>query len=76
MYARVFLDDVFQADVPKGVQTYTATAPHLLNRIHLSINTEGPVGVINPTWVTNTATTSPVPPMSITSPRQHYVPEK
>ncbi len=59
--------DVFQADVPKGMQTYTATALTPSTAYTLSINTEGPVGLINPTWVTSTATTSPVPPDSINS---------
>ena len=53
--------------MPKGVQTFTKTGLTSETQYTLSINTEGPIGVINPAWVTNTATTSPVPPDSITA---------
>ena len=52
--ARVFLNDVFQADVPKGVQTFTKTGLTPSTAYTLKINTEGPMGYINATWVTNT----------------------
>ncbi len=60
--ARVFLNDVFQADVPKGVQTFTKTGLTPSTAYTLKINTEGPIGFINATWVTNTATTAPFRP--------------
>ena len=67
MYARVFLDGVWEADVPKGVQTYTATGLTDETQYTLSINTEGPIGIINTAMVTSIAWTSPLPPLSINS---------
>ncbi len=60
--ARVFLNGVFQADVLKGVQTFTKTGLTPSTAYTLSINTEGPIGLINATMVTNTSTTAPVVP--------------
>ena len=70
--ARVFLNDVFQQDVAKGVQTFTKTGLNPSTAYTLKINTEGPIGYINATWVTNTSTTAPtspvpVPPASVTN---------
>ena len=71
--ARVFLNDVFQADVAKGVQTFTKNGLTPSTAYTLKINTEGPMGFINATWVTNTSTTAPVvppvpvPPASVTN---------
>ena len=42
--ARVFLNDVFQADVAKGVQTFTKTGLTPSTAYTLKINTEGPIG--------------------------------
>ena len=65
--ARVFLNDVFQQDVAKGVQTFSKTGLTPSTAYTLKINTEGPIGYINATWVTNTSTTAPVPPASVTN---------
>ena len=65
--ARVFLNDAFQQDVAKGVQTFTKTGLTPSTAYTLKINTEGPIGYINATWVTNTSTTAPVPPACITN---------
>ena len=78
MYARVFLNDVFQQDVAKGVQTFTKTGLTPSTAYTLKINTEGPVGYINATWVSNTSTTAPVPPVPVPpgeyhEPPQHHV---
>ena len=63
---------MFQQDVAKGVQTFSKAGLTPSTAYTLSISTEGPVGVINTTWVTNTATTAPaspvpVPPASVTN---------
>ena len=77
--ARVFLNGVFQADVLKGVQTFTKTGLTPSTAYTLSINTEGPIGLINATMVTNTSTTapsftSPGSPGKHHEPPQHHVP--
>ena len=77
--ARVFLNGVFQADVLKGVQTFTKTGLTPSTPYTLSINTEGPIGLINATMVTNTSTTAPVvpgpgSPGKYHEPPQHHVP--
>ena len=67
---KVYLDGVFKADVPMGTQTYTASGLTPLTAYTLGTRTEGPAGAINATWVNNTSTTAPappVPPASITN---------
>ena len=51
----------------KGVQTFTKTGLTPSTAYTIKINTEGPIGWINATWVTNTAITAPVPPASVTN---------
>jgi hypothetical protein len=69
-HVMVFLDGSFQTNVTKGAQAYTATGLNASTAYTLSTETVGTTGLVNQTWVNNTATTaplSPVAPNSITN---------
>jgi len=58
----VYLDGVFQQNVTKGVQEFTATGLNAGTSYTISTRTVGTTGLINETWVNHTASTSPPPP--------------
>jgi hypothetical protein len=66
----VFLDGVFQTNVTRGLQTFTATGLSPSTAYTIASHTVGATGLINATWVNQTAVTAPAPPVapdSITS---------
>ncbi|MCX6694284.1 MAG: PEGA domain-containing protein [Methanomicrobiales archaeon] len=60
----VFLDGVFKENVTKGTQTYIASALLPSTQHTISTHTVGTTGLVNQTWVTHTAMTAPIPPVS------------
>ena len=68
----VFLDGVFQGNVTQDIQSFTATGLNPATEYTIGTRTVGNTGLVNETWVNNTATTAPepvipVPPGSITN---------
>jgi len=57
-HVMVYLDGVFQGNVTKGIQTYTATGLTPSTTYTIGTRTVGMKGMINQTWVNQTATTS------------------
>jgi hypothetical protein len=57
----VYLDGIFQADVPEETETYTATNLTPDTTYTLSTRTMGSDGVANGTWVNSTVKTAPIP---------------
>ena len=58
----VYLDGVFQINVTKGIQTYTALSLNPGTEHTIAIHTVGTIGLVNQTWVSDTARTAPVTP--------------
>ena len=56
-HVMVFLDGVFQSNVTKGVQAWTAKGLLPSNTYTIGTRTVGQAGAINGTWVNHTATT-------------------
>jgi subtilisin family serine protease len=54
----VYLDGVFQSNVTKGTQTFTASSLNLSTEHTISTHTVGTTGLINQTWVNATAWTA------------------
>jgi len=59
-HVMVFLDGVFKTNVTKGIQSYNATGLNASTAYTISTHTVGITGLVNQTWVNNTATTSSV----------------
>ena len=71
-HVMVFLDGVFQGNVTQDIQSFTATGLNPATEYTIGTRTVGNTGLVNETWVNNTATTAPepvipVPPTSITN---------
>jgi hypothetical protein len=69
-HVMIYLNGVFQENVPSGVQTFTATGLSPATAYTVGTRTVGTTGLVNQTWVNHTATTAsvpPVPPTSITN---------
>ena len=60
----VYLDGVFQINVTKGIQTYTASSLIPDTEHTIATHTVGTTGLINQTWVSDTARTAPVTPQT------------
>ena len=58
----VYLDGVFQANVTKGVRTYTASSLISDTEHTIATRTVGTTGLVNQTWVNDTARTAPDAP--------------
>jgi len=59
-HVMVFLDGVFQTNVTGGSQTFTASGLRPSTAYTISTHTVGATGLINGTWVNNSAWTAPV----------------
>jgi len=60
-HVMVYLDGVFQANVTKGIQTFTVQGLSPSTSHTIATQTAGTTGLINQSWVNYTATTSPSP---------------
>jgi PKD repeat protein len=58
-YVKIYLDGVFQANVEKGVQTFTALSLTPETSYEIGTRTAGITGNLNSTWVNHTAMTAP-----------------
>jgi outer membrane protein assembly factor BamB len=58
-HVMVYLDGVFKENVPKGLQTYTASSLSPDTRYVISTRTVSTSGLVNQTWVNSTARTAP-----------------
>ena len=63
----IYLDGVFKSNVKKGVQTYTASSLTPGTQHTFATHTIGTTGLINQTWVNDTARTAPIPTPTPTS---------
>ena len=71
-HVMVYLNDAFQSNVTKGIQVYSATGLSPSTAYTIGTRTVGITGLVNTTWVNQTATTAPetptpVPPASISN---------
>jgi len=57
----VYLDGAFQANVTKGIQTFSAQGLSPSTSHTIATRTAGTTGLINQSWVNHTAATSPSP---------------
>jgi len=57
----VYLDGVFQANVTKGIQTFSAQGLSPSTSHTIATRTAGTTGLVNQSWVNHTAATSPSP---------------
>jgi len=66
----VYINGVFQGNVTKGVQTYTASSLTPSTSYEIGTRTVGTTGLVNSTWVNHTVMTAPlvpIPPASLTN---------
>ncbi|MDD1709066.1 MAG: hypothetical protein LUQ33_07860, partial [Methanoregulaceae archaeon] len=61
-HVMVYLDGIFQNNVTKGTQTFSANGLNPSTAYTISTRTVGTTGLINQTWVNHTASTAPEPP--------------
>ena len=59
----VYLDGVFQTNVAKGLQIYTASGLTSDSQHTIATRTVGTTSLVNLSWVNNTARTAPIPPI-------------
>ena len=62
-YVKVYIDGQFQADVPGGIQFYSAENLDPNTQYEIGARTVDLAGNINQTWANHTARTSPLPPI-------------
>jgi len=60
-HVMVYLDGVFKTNVTGGIQTYTATGLSPSTSYTIATRTAGTTGLMNQSWVNQTAMTSPSP---------------
>jgi hypothetical protein len=60
-HVMVFLDGVFQTNVTMGLQTFTATGLTPSTAYTIATHTVGSTGLVNQTWINDTASTAPLP---------------
>ena len=63
-HVMVYLDGIYQEDVAKGIQSYTATGLTQSRSYTIGTKTVGMTGLVNETWVNNTAWTEIIPPIA------------
>ena len=71
-HVMVYLNGAFQSNVTKGTQVYSATGLSPSTAYTIGTRTVGTTGIVNSTWVNQTASTAPetitpVPPASISN---------
>jgi PKD repeat protein len=59
----VYLDGIFQTNITKGTQAWTASSLTADTQHTIATHTVGNTGLINLTWVNSTARTAPIPPV-------------
>ncbi len=64
-HVMVYLDGVFQANVTKGIQTFTVQGLSPSTSHTIATQTAGTTGLINQSWVNHTVTTAPEPPIQV-----------
>ncbi|MBP7715814.1 MAG: PKD domain-containing protein [Methanoregulaceae archaeon] len=64
-HVMVYLNDVFEGNVTKGIQVYSVTGLSPSTAYTIGTITVGTSGLVNSTWVNQTATTAPEPPTPV-----------
>jgi PKD repeat protein len=61
----VYLNGLFLTNVTKGAETFTASSLTPATSYEIETHTVGTTGLINSTWINNTAMTAPEPPVNV-----------
>ena len=72
-HVMVYLNDAFQGNVTKGAQVYSATGLSPSTAYTIATRTVGTTGLVNLTWVNQTATTAPDTDPGITPPEAQFI---
>ncbi|HNO08674.1 MAG TPA: PKD domain-containing protein, partial [Methanoregulaceae archaeon] len=72
-HVMVYLNDAFQGNVTKGAQVYSSPGLSPSTAYIIGTRTVGTTGLVNTTWVNQTATTAPDTDPGITPPEAQFI---